>query len=187
MKSAKGSARTLLFGSWLVLACSSRGAASLLPLEGGSYRLECKSSLSECLARAEATCDISGYRVLSAAETKQRVGVPLVESERSESRAIFICGGAGAELDGVAVPEPAASPSTSAAPNTCFPGASQACVGPGGCSGGHYCLPDGKALSACDCGPPAPAAPASPASTGTPAQPAARDLGSTNEPKSLSQ
>jgi hypothetical protein len=35
----------------------------------------------------------------------------------------------------------------------CVPGASQACVGPGGCTGGQVCLPDGSGLATCDCGP----------------------------------
>jgi hypothetical protein len=34
----------------------------------------------------------------------------------------------------------------------CVPGASQACVGPGGCQGGQVCLPDGGGLGPCDCG-----------------------------------
>lgn len=34
----------------------------------------------------------------------------------------------------------------------CVPGASQACVGPGGCQGGQVCLPDGSGFGACDCG-----------------------------------
>jgi hypothetical protein len=34
----------------------------------------------------------------------------------------------------------------------CTPGASVACVGIGGCSGGQVCNADGSALSACDCG-----------------------------------
>lgn len=34
----------------------------------------------------------------------------------------------------------------------CVPGASVACVGPGGCDGGQMCLPDGAGFSDCDCG-----------------------------------
>jgi hypothetical protein len=32
------------------------------------------------------------------------------------------------------------------------PGATQACVGPGGCSGGQVCAADGGRFEACDCG-----------------------------------
>jgi hypothetical protein len=64
-------------------------------------------------------------------------------------------------------PPPAAPPKPVAAPPAprtdavpapagkgahCVPGASQACVGPGGCQGGQVCLPDGSGLGPCDCG-----------------------------------
>lgn len=54
-------------------------------------------------------------------------------------------------------PEPALAPPLAPEPPTatgvhCVPGASQACVGPGGCQGGQVCLPDGGALGPCDCG-----------------------------------
>jgi hypothetical protein len=40
-----------------------------------------------------------------------------------------------------------------AGPTTaCVPGATQACVGPGGCNGGQFCLDDGSKYSPCDCG-----------------------------------
>jgi hypothetical protein len=35
---------------------------------------------------------------------------------------------------------------------SCIPGQTRTCVGPGGCQGAQACLPDGQALSACDCG-----------------------------------
>ena len=34
----------------------------------------------------------------------------------------------------------------------CVPGASQACVGVGGCAGGQVCLADGSGFGACECG-----------------------------------
>jgi hypothetical protein len=40
----------------------------------------------------------------------------------------------------------------SAEPPLCVPGETRLCEGPGGCEGAQYCLPDGAALSACDCG-----------------------------------
>lgn len=47
---------------------------------------------------------------------------------------------------------PASSPS---APPTrwCVPGVTQACLGPGACSGAQACLPDGSGFGSCDCGP----------------------------------
>ncbi len=37
-------------------------------------------------------------------------------------------------------------------PEACAPGATQECVGAGGCRGGQSCLPDGSSWDACDCG-----------------------------------
>lgn len=66
-------------------------------------------------------------------------------------------------------PAPAAA-STKASANPaprCVPGATQACVGAGGCSGGQACLKDGSGFGPCDCGP-APAAAAAPAPAAVP-------------------
>lgn len=38
------------------------------------------------------------------------------------------------------------------APRICTPGKSEACVGPGGCSGGQSCNADGTGFAVCDCG-----------------------------------
>src|SRR5689334_3853173 len=81
----------IAFGCCLASACSSQ-ASSIRALDGGRYQLECEASLRECLARAEALCDLSGYRILDAAEAKRRVGVPPLQSEYSDSRAVFVCG-----------------------------------------------------------------------------------------------
>lgn len=37
-------------------------------------------------------------------------------------------------------------------PAACVPGATQACVGPAGCSGGQVCITDGSGYGPCDCG-----------------------------------
>lgn len=44
-----------------------------------------------------------------------------------------------------------------AAEPLCVSGETRLCNGPGGCEGAQYCLPDGMALSECDCGSLAPA------------------------------
>ena len=53
-------------------------------------------------------------------------------------------------------PEPqlasSVAPASASSP-ACVPGSTQACVGPGGCSGGQVCRPDGTGFGACDCGP----------------------------------
>jgi hypothetical protein len=143
----------------LVSACASMTGRSIRQLEGGRFQLECETSLRDCLELAETRCDISGYQVLDAAEAKRRVGVSPLQSEYRDSRATFVCGANQAALEltpARAAPPP---PPATAAHDTCLPGASQACVGPGGCSGGQSCLPDGRSLSPCDCGPPTPAQP----------------------------
>lgn len=45
------------------------------------------------------------------------------------------------------------APAPSAAAPLCVPGSTQQCVGPGACSGGQACLPDGSGFGPCDCGP----------------------------------
>ncbi len=50
-------------------------------------------------------------------------------------------------------PASAPPPVAVAAAARCFPGATQACTGPGGCHGGQACNTDGTAFTACDCGP----------------------------------
>jgi len=50
---------------------------------------------------------------------------------------------------------PAAAASSPAPPEktqVCSPNETRICYGPGACQGGQYCLPDGSAYSACDCG-----------------------------------
>jgi hypothetical protein len=65
----------------------------------------------------------------------------------------------------VAAPPPSA-PAKPATP-ACVPGATQACVGPGGCSGGQACAADGLRFDACNCGSPT-TSPSAPSPTPTP-------------------
>jgi hypothetical protein len=52
-----------------------------------------------------------------------------------------------------AAPQPAPRASAPLPERHCVPGATQACVGPAGCSGGQACLADASGFGACDCGP----------------------------------
>jgi len=54
-----------------------------------------------------------------------------------------------------AVPSPAPTPSAppAAPPRVCVPGATQACLGPGACSGAQACRDDVSGYLPCDCGP----------------------------------
>jgi hypothetical protein len=47
---------------------------------------------------------------------------------------------------------PTATSTPPAASAACTPGATQACVGPAGCTGGQFCTDDGARYSPCDCG-----------------------------------
>lgn len=88
----------------------------------------------------------------------------------------------------VAEPAPVAAP---AVERVCIPGTTQACLGPGACSGAQACLESGSGFGACDCGPnpnvqssPAPATPttsATPSAAPTPA-PAVAPVPSTSVP-----
>jgi hypothetical protein len=164
----------------LGLCCSA--CATGLPVQreqlaDGSHRLTCDTSLSECLFFTREVCR-EGYAVISAAEKLQRHGPEPWPSETLSSHAIVRCGsrpapaGPSAAAPTTAVPPPCTPPTTATAapavpnaqaapkPGGCFPGATQPCVGPGGCAGGQACSADGSAFGTCDCGqrpsPPAP-------------------------------
>jgi hypothetical protein len=56
-----------------------------------------------------------------------------------------------------ASPPPASTPSAAVAPpRVCVPGATQACLGPGACSGAQACRDDASGYLPCDCGSAAP-------------------------------
>jgi len=140
----------------------------------GSYRVECTARLRQCLTAIEEVCP-KGYDVVQAREDVQYRG-PIEPNEPTlKSEVIARC-----RTDGPAVgggqPKPAepassgagAAAPTPATPQRCFPGATQACVGAGGCRGGQQCLADGMTFGPCDCGGAAPAVPApSPAAPDT--------------------
>lgn len=138
----------------------------------GSYDLSCRGPLTSCLRGAERVCGDRGYTVTSAHHFKELLGHKSGQSqigiERSD--ATVTCGTAPAEAPirlqrEQEVPAASAEAPLPAAPpaRACVPGATQACVGPAGCSGGQVCATDGSRFEACDCGAPAPAtSPASP-------------------------
>ncbi len=177
--------------------CAGSGVSSIKPLGDGQFRLQCKLPLRDCLERVESHCRDEGYTLLNASEEQRRAGVEPVMSEHVESRAIFRCGPSEEPAQGPKVVKAAAAPEPSA--TSCLPGASQACVGPGGCAGGQSCLPDGSGLGPCDCGSaepvpsstatatgsaPAPAtsAPVAPAAPAAPAPTSAAPVAPTSPP-----
>jgi hypothetical protein len=164
--------RALWLGFLLTVAgCSSSTSHPARQPDGG-YRLSCPVPLSECLQRADRLCREQGYVVTQARDVKEQLGheqgQSLIEIRKSEAT---IYSGKSAPPAERAFVEPkreppSAAPAPSATviaaplppPRACVPGATQACVGPAGCSGGQVCAPDGSQFQACDCGPaPAPA------------------------------
>jgi hypothetical protein len=79
------------------------------------------------------------------------------------------------------VPVEPGAPTSVPGERLCIPGTTQACLGPGACSGAQSCLESGAGFGPCDCGPnpagaPTPAAPPSgvnngPQALATPAMP----------------
>jgi hypothetical protein len=148
----------------LVAACAThRVGRTNLP--DGSFKLECRKGLADCLT--DLTSDICrdyGYDVVRAREVVERNGVEPVDSTFVTSEAIVRCRSGGALIlrDDAA---PGASNRAAAAPLTvpsrsCFPGSTQACLGPGACKGAQTCGANGTSFSACDCGGAPPALPA---------------------------
>jgi hypothetical protein len=154
----------------LALAACATPRAVVEKRDDGILHLKCPTPLSECLEQASIACDRGKYAVLRAIDDPDlKAAMALTSTLYPGSEAYVRCGSAhslGVEnqllLSQPLCPAPAAAPS---APPTstraCVPGASQACVGPGGCHGGQSCAADGASYAPCDCGP-APSAPASP-------------------------
>jgi hypothetical protein len=146
----------------LAAVCALLGCASsndgIERLKDGSYRLECRETLADCLALAEQRCSNYGYEVLSGRQENRIFGPEQLQTKYVNSAAIVMCRNANGLFDDT--PQPSSSvarqrmrqqPGKAA---TCVPGASQSCTGPGGCSGGQSCAPDGVSYLPCDCGAP---------------------------------
>lgn len=150
----------------LTLACSSNSSPA--KQADGSYHFSCKGALTDCLQRAERACRDKGYVVASAREVQEMLGHESGESQVriQKSEAVIYCG---TDLPPAERPmielkretpiaaepaAPAAAPVAAPAPppRACVPGATQACVGPGGCSGGQACAEDGSRFEPCNCG-----------------------------------
>jgi hypothetical protein len=137
---------------------------------GGAERIRCRVPLGECLGEVERHCDGGRYVVLRAVDEHDRRGGRGLNLGVRTSEALFRCGpelGWPLGFDPMmSPPEAAACPATPPAPappppaeppppppvRACFPGSTQACVGPSGCHGGQACLPDAAAFGPCDCG-----------------------------------
>lgn len=133
----------------------------------GVYHVTCRTALPACLAAAESLCNHERYAVLRAFDDHNLKGDMTQPTDVRSSEALVRCGTDAASWSaetkalseqslGAAqtAPAPSASPA-----RACVPGATQTCVGPGGCSGGQACASDGAMFGACDCGTPAPPPP----------------------------
>jgi hypothetical protein len=152
----------------VLLGCSGAPKTPAKQADGG-YHLACRGSLSDCLHGAERICREQGYSVASARDTRELLGHESGESriEIRKSEATIYCGSAvppaerpmvelkrePTTTDAVPSAPPAATTAPTAAPpaRACVPGATQACVGPGGCSGGQACAEDGMRFESCNC------------------------------------
>jgi len=147
----------------LVLVACSSGSGKPARLPDGGYRLSCRGPLSDCLKGAEKICREQGYTIGSARDARELLGHEQGQSqvEVRKSEATIYCGNASppaAALTAPAEVAPTSSPAPAPAPHpdparVCIPGATQACIGPGGCSGGQACSTDGTHFQACDCAP----------------------------------
>jgi len=91
------------------------------------------------------------YRILNGQSRRELKDVEPGTREYRTSDITAICDREAAEMQ-VAVGAPPLVPPPPAPSPACIPGATQACVGPGGCSGGQVCRPDGTGYGGCDCG-----------------------------------
>ena len=122
-------------------------------LADGSYHVSCKEPLSHCLASGlQDVCTRYGYDVIHAKEEKKHYGPSLWEAEYVSSDAVVRCREAQALIGGKSQPPPAASSAPAPTGGRCFPGTTQACLGPGACKGAQTCQDDGARFAPCDCG-----------------------------------
>ena len=164
-----------LFPLFVTAACS-HGTGAPSRLSDGGYSLACRGPLSDCLRHAERLCRDAGYTVTEARDVRELVGHEAGQSQVliEKSDATVYCGQHAPrppielkrEPEAVVAAPPPSAPAKPATP-ACVPGATQACIGPGGCSGGQACAADGSRFDACNCGSPT-TTPSAPGPTPTP-------------------
>ncbi len=174
------------------------------------YRLTCRKAFRHCERKAKEVCEgryITLQRLSNVPEQR-----PVEESDLSstgpshgrvnfQGEMVVECGDGLAPLPlqrESASPQPGESRAESSDEPArtqellCVPGSTQACLGPGACSGAQACRPDGRGYEPCDCGSggptpptaPEPAPPAEPggASADAPAAPPAAESTSETSP-----
>ena len=148
----------------MLAACAHASTIERQAQPDGSYRVVCSGRLTQCLLAIDEVC-AKGYDVLQAHQDVRYAG-PIEPNEPTvKSEVVARCrtdapvfGGEAKTATSAPEPAPGGEAKKPASQGSCFPGTTQACVGPGGCKGGQQCLADGTAYGPCDCGG-APAAP----------------------------
>jgi hypothetical protein len=124
--------------------------------------------MDECVRHFEAVCMDKRYRILNAQSKREVRDVDPGTREYRTSDLTAVCDRDAPEFAAASAasasppglpppplpPPPPAPPASAVAPRaaSCVPGATQACVGPAGCSGGQACRADGAGFGPCDCG-----------------------------------
>ncbi len=145
--------RRVLLGIVGLAACTA-SRVERQQLADGSWKVTCPLPMDACVRNFEIVCPDKRYRILGGQSQRELRDVEPIVREYQSSELIAICNPRSA-----AAPAPQAAPAGSVTPPTaapapiCAPGSTQGCVGPGGCSGGQACRPDGAGYAACDCGP----------------------------------
>jgi hypothetical protein len=145
------------------------------------FRVVCRESFHPCRREAKLHCEgvfavIEQHSNGPEPKAVETTGVsstgPSEGAVGWRGEIVFQCGKAMKPVRLVRPDAPAATNAAEAPPvastsaeRVCVPGVTQACLGPGACSGAQACLPNGTAYGQCDCG--APAAPIAPPPAGT--------------------
>ncbi len=148
-------ARALGLGASALLlqaGCDALRTVRPTPLGDQTYQVTCPKALAQCLTSLDPVCP-DGYTVVRAEEKRERRGPTPWVVETYSSDAVVRCRDQ-ASVFSSAPPAlvPPATPQPRPPGPGCIPGASQACVGRGGCAGGQICTADGQAFGPCDCG-----------------------------------
>lgn len=133
----------LLAAVCVAVGCTS-AAVERQHLADGSWHFTCRLPMDECVRHLETICMDKRYRILSAQSKRELRDVDPGIRETRISDITAVCDRER--------PEPQLA-SDAGPPPACVPGSTQACVGPGGCSGGQVCRPEGTGFGPCDCGP----------------------------------
>lgn len=191
----------------LGLGCSGAQAYRLNPgATPEQFRIVCTQSFAQCRQEAKQQCG-DEFQVVE--ESSNKPPAKPVESSGVSSTApsqgvvnwrgewVVRCG---RQLPPLRLVRPTTdAPATAAAPpaiapavpsaqgpeRACVPGVTQACLGPGACSGAQACLPSGEGYGACDCGGVGSTPSSAPAGSSVPAAPSVPSASGVSSPSNV--